>query len=299
MTIRFQPGALRAALAERTRQALAYGAMKPIETAEEVVEDGGVRFVVRVLSSLARKAEARWRAERQGASAPPADPFLPPEPELLVGSVSDTHLAVLNKFNVIERHLLVVTRAFEDQENLLSEADFEALAACVRETGGLGFYNGGLVAGASQAHKHLQLVPLPLGSGEGVPMERLFRQGLGREGVQKFTAIPFPHAFTRVEPHLLGAPERLRGRYEEILESVGIEGILVKGQVRQSAPYNLLVTADWMMAVPRAHECFEGISVNALGFAGSLFVRDEAQLAAVKRAGPMALLCHVAGRRRD
>ncbi len=46
--------------------------------------------------------------------------------------------------------------------------------------------------------------------------------------------------------------------------------------------------------MPRAREHFDSISVNALGFAGSLFVRDEAQLAAVKRAGPMAVLRAVA-----
>jgi ATP adenylyltransferase len=44
-----------------------------------------------------------------------------------------------------------------------------------------------------------------------------------------------------------------------------------------------------MLAVPRAREKFEGISVNALGFAGSLFVRDEAEAARVRATGPMVL----------
>jgi ATP adenylyltransferase len=299
VTVRIPPGALRAALAERSRQALACGAVQPVETTAETVQDGGVRFVVRALSSLARKAEARWRAERQAAAAPPPDPFLPPEPELLVAEVSDTHLAVLNKFNVIERHLLLVTRAFAHQEALLDAADLEALAACLREIDGLAFYNGGSVAGASQAHKHLQLVPLPLGPGDPVPLEALLGNVLEEGGIRRVPALPFPHALTRVEPHLLGAPERLRERYAELLGAAGIAAVRVDGETRQSAPYNLLATRRWMLAVPRAHECFEGISVNALGFAGSLFVRDETQLAAVKRAGPMALLRHVAGGRQE
>jgi ATP adenylyltransferase len=58
-------------------------------------------------------------------------------------------------------------------------------------------------------------------------------------------------------------------------------------------PYNLLVTDRWMLVVPRSRERFEGISINALGFAGALLVRDPAQLAAVERAGPMSVLRHV------
>ncbi|TMH28158.1 MAG: hypothetical protein E6H63_09175 [Betaproteobacteria bacterium] len=56
------------------------------------------------------------------------------------------------------------------------------------------------------------------------------------------------------------------------------------------APYNLLVTRDWMLVVPRRQERYESISVNALGFAGSLFVRDAAELELVRRAGPMNVL---------
>ena len=46
---------------------------------------------------------------------------------------------MLNKFPVIDRHLLVVTRQFEDQRAPLDEADFAALATIVGAHGGLGF----------------------------------------------------------------------------------------------------------------------------------------------------------------
>ncbi|MEF1435428.1 hypothetical protein QWU86_11430, partial [Neisseria gonorrhoeae] len=59
-------------------------------------------------------------------------------------------------------------------------------------------------------------------------------------------------------------------------------------------PYNLLVTPQWMLLVPRTLERVEGISVNALGFAGSLFVRDTAQMQIVRRLGPMTVLERVA-----
>jgi ATP adenylyltransferase len=42
--------------------------------------------------------------------------------------------------------------------------------------------------------------------------------------------------------------------------------------------------------VPRSSERVEGVSVNALGFAGSLFVRDAAQMQVIKTLGPMTML---------
>jgi ATP adenylyltransferase len=48
-----------------------------------------------------------------------------------------------------------------------------------------------------------------------------------------------------------------------------------------------------MLVVPRSAEFWEGISVNALGFAGSLFVRDMDQLETVRRRGPFAVLSGV------
>ncbi len=37
-----------------------------------------------------------------------------------------------------------------------------------------------------------------------------------------------------------------------------------------------------MLLVPRSTECVEGISVNALGFAGGFLVKDESQLDRLK-----------------
>jgi ATP adenylyltransferase len=45
-----------------------------------------------------------------------------------------------------------------------------------------------------------------------------------------------------------------------------------------------------MLVVPRSAERVDGISVNALGYAGSLFVRDAAHRALIERLGPMTVL---------
>jgi hypothetical protein len=39
--------------------------------------------------------------------------------------------------------------------------------------------------------------------------------------------------------------------------------------------YNLLIARRWMLLVPRRRERFETPSVNAVGFAGSLFTRTD------------------------
>ena len=67
--------------------------------------------------------------------------------------------------------------------------------------------------------------------------------------------------------------------------------------VWQSRPYNLLFTRQWMLLVPRSREFYRGISVNALGFAGALLVRDQRQLLCLRGVGPMAALLRTAVKR--
>lgn len=289
--ILLKPGSLRDSLDARIRAALACGALQPIDTRQEIVEDAGVRFSVRQVSSLQRKEDdKRLRTSRIQNRENPRNPFLPPEPELTVTEISGTHIAVLNKFNVLERHLLIVTRSFEHQETLLGFNDFHALLTCMAEYDSLGFYNGGVVAGASQPHKHLQLVPLPLASkGSPVPMSPLLT-GPG----PLCERLAFPHSFRRLRAPIVKSTEEAAAQaqslYLEMLSDIGIQTVMSDGEQRQSHPYNLLVTRDWILAVPRTEEFFQGISVNALGFVGSLFVKTQDQLDLIRREGPMRIL---------
>jgi sulfate adenylyltransferase (ADP) / ATP adenylyltransferase len=238
-----------------TRRALASGALQPIETESVLVEDAGIEFVVRVVSSLARKDTDRTISEPLGNY----------EPDLFVCDASPTHYVLLNKFNVLPQHLLIVTRRFEPQEGLLTVADFEALASCMAGFGDLGFYNSGAAAGASQPRKHLQLVPMPR-----IPIEPFLEAG-GR--------LPFKHAFVRFSASVEAT--RLHAQYRQLLGDC-------------TAPYNLLVTRRWMLVVPRLRERFETLSVNALGFAGSLFARTREQVKRIRSHGPMNVLRAVA-----
>jgi sulfate adenylyltransferase (ADP) / ATP adenylyltransferase len=286
------------ALRAQTRHALQCGALQPIETALTHLEQDGVRFAVRQVSSLARKEAARRTdaSTASGTATERRNPFLPYEPDLCVGELSPTHIALLNKYNVIDDHLLIVTRRFVPQTALLDLADFEALLVALRGGDALGFYNGGQEAGASQPHKHLQAVPLPLDdSGFSAPIEALFDSVSVTDRGARIASLPFAHAFARLDLMAADAAQSALKTYRALLNATSIDAIDVDGLAHQSVPYNLLVTRRWMLVVPRAVEHVDGISLNALGFAGSLFVRDAQQLATLARIGPMTALARVAG----
>lgn len=268
----FERGTLWSSIVERTARALASGALVPIRTEVELVEDGGVPFLVRVVSNLERKARA---VQPPSDGRPPKNPFLPPyEEDLFVSYVPPAHACLLNKFNVFDHHALLVTRAFEEQDAHLTPADFEALLHCTAELDALAFYNGGRMAGASQPHKHLQFVQVPLAEGgRRTPMDEAIARG----------PLPFRHA--------LGPPLREPAQahiiYRSLLRDVGCD--------LPGTPYNLLATRDWTMVVPRTQETFDSLSLNALAFAGSLLVKNREQLERVRAVGPMAILRAVTG----
>lgn len=278
----------------RTTQALASEALRPIETSYEYVDDGGVRFLVRVVANLRRKdADRRAVDPFSLPQSKQVNPFGPHDPELFVADLSSTHVCLLNKYNVVRHHLLLVTRAFEDQRRLLSEADCDALWRGLADIDGLGFYNGGADAGASQPHKHLQLVPLPLApKGPAVPIAPLLPSAAADE-IVRADALPFEHACACApwgdQPYRERGPAT-HDAYLRLLRRVGL--LPRSGPLPDSpaGPYNLLCTRRWMLIVPRSREYVEGISLNALGYGGALLVRTAADLARLKALGPMTVL---------
>jgi ATP adenylyltransferase len=295
-----QAGALWPAILRQTAHALDRGALLPIQTSRTTIDDGGVRFVVRQISSLARKEKDAQQRKAGSTSARASNPFLPYDPDLFVADISDTHLVLLNKFNVIDHHVLIVTRRFELQQALLNLADFRALFTCMTQFDSLGFYNGGPEAGASQLHKHLQIAPLPLDDTTSpLPIEPLLASARMDGSVGTVPGLGFAHAFVGFDPVLVSRPlEQAHSAFElymSLLAATGLHAVDVDGEPLQSAPYNLLVTTRWMMLVPRRAEHSEGISINALGFAGSLFVRNETQMDIIRTRGPMSILKEIAG----
>lgn len=292
----FQPGTLLDRLTRTTIEALDAGALQPIPTDFEFVEDCGVRFLVRVVSNLARKQHAK--VESGGGDGGRPNPFLPHDPAMYVADASEMHICLLNKYNVVDRHLLIVTRQFEHQQSPLTLADFKALLRCMAEYDSLGFYNGGTISGASQAHKHLQLVPLPISpEGPRIPIEPLLVAAGFPGRIGRADGLPFPHALARFDPRsavsLANSAETAHSLYCQMMNVIGLAPDAANSD-RIASAYNLLVAREWMLLVPRIRERFESISLNALAFAGALLVRTEREMESLKRHGPMCALEHVA-----
>jgi len=53
------------------------------------------------------------------------------------------------------------------------------------------------------------------------------------------------------------------------------------------------MTQDWMLLVARSQEFAHEISINALGYVGSLFVKNQNGLETIRRIGPLNLLHEV------
>lgn len=277
---------------QTTRQALASGALQPIATQTQMVPDGGIPFVVRVVDSLARKAQAQPK-RRDRPQHQPDNPFLPYEEALFVADLSPTHVCLLNKFNVVSHHLLMITRQYVSQQAWLTLDDFGALARCLKEIDGLGFYNSGPIAGASQHHKHLQLVPLA-GDEAHWPINTVIQAHAEAIATRHcLPTLPFQHriqplGLTWTDPaEALGA--RLFQAYRQLIDDLGLS--LTAAQ--PDAPYNLLITRDWLMGIRRSQPSYQGLNVNSLGYAGWLLVKTPEELENLRQITPLTLLTQV------
>ncbi|MEL6494068.1 MAG: phosphorylase [Cyanobacteria bacterium J06623_7] len=293
-----EPGTLWSKTIQQTQYARQCGALKSIETEYHLIQQQDISFVVRTLANVTRKEQASKQQQRQEhQTGKKIDPFLPYESDLFVGDLSSSHICLLNKFNVVDNHLLIVTRDFEAQTDLLNLRDFEALCSCLREVDGLAFFNGGKTAGASQRHKHLQLLPFPfLADVVNLPIESAIAKISFEDSLGKLASFAFRHGIApwdlKAQNSVAANARVMLAKYHALLKYVGFS--LPEQTQQQPGSYNFLATREWMMVVPRSRESFQNISINSLGFAGSLFVRDRQALATLEKLTPLKLLEEVA-----
>ncbi len=295
------------AVRSRSDRAIASGDLQPIEAEQVVIEDQGLPFIVRWVAALAAKDAAKPGVTAGQPASPgtasvtlpggPRDPnfnpFLKPDPALLVGPIGDHHAAILNKFPVCLHHLVLARRTYAEQLSPLEAIDFQALAFVLSAQGGLGFYNGGAAAGASQRHKHVQWIPDAPGNaslralGAGLPA------GQAQGTVVRHPALGLAHCFVRVDAGL-GADAQASARAMLIAFGQACAALdLRPGADGLLPPCNMLVGDGWMLVLPRSQEHFQGVSLNALSFGGTIYVRDPAQIDAIRTAGPLQALVSV------
>ena len=132
--------------------------------------------------------------------------------------------------------------------------------------------------------------------GVSVPIEAAIAPSTLHDAVTASPGLPYRHALVPLKLDWSASPlelaHALLETYAELLTALGLPRI--PGSAQQTGAYNLLATREWMMLVPRSQDAFDGIAVNALGFAGALLVRNLEQLQLLKTYEPLTLLKNVA-----
>ena len=275
-----------------TVQAKQKGALESIQTTASIVAEQGIPFIVRWVDSLEKKEKSDQSKQQQKVKPKDFNPFLPYDKDLYVDDLTESHVCLLNKFNVVDRHVLIVTKAFESQEELISVADFYAALQCLGEMDGLVFFNGGKNAGASQPHKHLQMVPLPSFADSDNPFERfLAQQGLSTSP-SLVPALKFPLVAAQVECETFSMAEAKR-LYDIYLSALKKLQLFESATAPARGDYNCLFTRRHLWLVPRSSSAFAGIGVNSLGFAGTILLKRQEQIEQLKEVGIVNLLTNV------
>jgi sulfate adenylyltransferase (ADP) / ATP adenylyltransferase len=294
----------------------------------EIVMDAHIPCVIRLASTLLNKQiEAKQIVDTQAKThhqsstdkiCPKFSPFMPCDPRVFVTELStQRHILLLNRFSIVKAHALIVTKNFESQLDDINEYDMEAAVECLLDMDALIFYNCGESSGASQSHKHLQVIPLPLIKKEelkphnehehgnfpdsGLPIDALLdrNRALDREGasiLQSFDELEFLHVFVFFAKDIQeqNLSKKLTMQLMEIYQNMLVHmKKRLKSQALSHLAYNLLFTRRWMMMVPRKHEEYDGISINSVGFTGNLLAKSHEQLLKMKDVGPLTILRHV------
>ncbi|EIM83050.1 uncharacterized protein STEHIDRAFT_102585 [Stereum hirsutum FP-91666 SS1] len=275
-------------------------------------QDSGVEFQIRLCPALLHKPPlptphfdpASESDAHTGKGKP--DPFMPPYvPNLYIGELKDEeegdeYVFLLNKYSVVPYHFLMVTKDFQSQTSPLMPPDLVNAYSTLVAARKLGkplfaFYNCGDVSGASQPHKHLQFIPID--DEDGPPIEQLARSARLETPDKPFSlpTLPFANHIHRLTLPLTPSPSllapTLAQSYLSLLDLI-ISTVRHDPTYPPGTPsYNILLTLQHIYAFPRRHEFHvleksgERLSVNALGYAGMLLVKDEGELEAVRGEG--------------
>ncbi|KAF7846430.1 hypothetical protein BT93_L4383 [Corymbia citriodora subsp. variegata] len=276
----------------------------------------GTPFQLRYCPALAKKPKADKDSQAPKTSKP--DPFDEPSPSLLVASVPEhkpTHIIVLNKYPVISQHFILATKTNKQQTHMLEPEDLSAAYACIREweeaTGGrlFGFFNSGDHSGASQAHRHLQFLPVDEmkrdqnHDEEWEPLiELILKSQSSESGMRSLPDFPFKH-FAMALP-TDPSTEQLHATYTQLYDAASEA---VRSHIENSddltlhpseggdsdISYNLALTSTGMAICPRRREAavlhdeagkeVVSVALNGTILAGTLMVKLESEWEGLKK----------------
>ena len=216
------------------------------------------------------------------------NPFQPWNKDLEVASIEDSHILLLNKYPVQIGHMLLITKNWAPQNGWLTIKDWKSISLVNRDTTGLWFFNSCPEAGASQPHRHFQLLRRSADE-KFCPRDIWFENFLNKK-LTNDTKLTKSAYIVDIDISKCNA-EYLNNKYLFACLNANI-GNPTKDKVPLS-PYNILLCNKWMIVIRRSRDCINGFSVNALGFAGYLLATEHSDIHWLDNNGPEYLLENV------
>ncbi|GMM40437.1 bifunctional AP-4-A phosphorylase/ADP sulfurylase [Hanseniaspora uvarum] len=253
------------------------------------------------------------KPEREDVVKEKFNPFLKQEPELTVldNIMDNEYKLVLNKYPIVDEHLLLVTQKEIPQSSLLTPNDLNAAYKLlktlqqefdedeeddgsddedVKKSRYAVFYNCGPNSGFSIDHKHLQCIKLPnkLKTYQDFLVQEYpepyipnaKREPLEYEKVAYANFnIPLPKDLSKDDEYLVMCYVSLLQRSLSFFQQWDVED----PKERLPTSYSFIMTTDWMTIIPRSKSVAEvefeekkyTLGTNALGYLHMLLFKEE------------------------
>ena len=214
---------------------------------------------------------------------PKLNPFNPWDKDLEINKIGSNHQLILNKYPVQVGHILLITKSWKPQNGWLDIADWNAIKKVNNDTSGLWFFNSDTLAGASQPHRHIQLLRRSKNE-KSCPRNDWFINFNNSNIIKnKLYSKIEVNSFNFKEPD-----DKIYKKYLFLSRKLGLGDPLKDKKPR--CPYNLLITNKWIALIKRKNDNVHGFSINGLGFAGYILVTNNSDINYLKKFGPERLL---------
>ena len=220
---------------------------------------------------------------RNKTFGPKPNPFKPWELDLEIDSIGENHQLILNKYPVQKGHILLITNEWKPQNGWLEKQDWFAIKKVNMDTSGLWFFNSCKRAGASQPHRHIQL--LRRDSKEEIcPRNSWFMNLINKNNLDN--KLSQNVIVKKID--LKTDSDHLYDTYLELSNKIGLGNPKTNSRPKKS--HNIILTNKWMAIIKRSKDNIHGFSVNSLGFAGYILVTNRSNKSYLEKYGPESLL---------
>ncbi len=204
-------------------------------------------------------------------TGPKLNPFKPWDNRLSISKILNKHQLILNKYPVQIGHMLLITNNWKPQNGWLSYDDFLAIATVESDTSGLWFFNSCKEAGASQPHRHIQLLRRESKS-LICPREEWF-DSLLCSNINRNSNL---FKSVGIQGRSIKETNKSKELYDKYLKlSLSLKIGNPNIDKKPLCPYNLIITDNWISLIRRLKDKSYGFSINALGFAGYFLATDN------------------------